>query len=266
VPFDSSRQDQWLISQWLSDFKPSWTPGGKQLLLNGFQQVKIRDPLTLHYPQYVNPDEGIRIEEDLLSARRRIQFTNNSGGRRDDGDDDLGGPIRTGGGPGSGTTSNGVPSSGSTPDSGPSSSESSESGDISEVTGTFGTPPSPGSSYSYVSGLNSWIAPIGSCSGGDVGLCLLLARGPLGVGEDRNGEVLGCLISGACGFESCEDKGGIQFCACCLWQQDCFDCCDTATTPEMRDFCNGLAFIICCYENGVIDVVPTECCFGGGGG
>jgi hypothetical protein len=50
VPYDSSQQGEYLLSLWLSSFRPNLSEGIRRSRDTGFQQVKIRDPLPLVYP------------------------------------------------------------------------------------------------------------------------------------------------------------------------------------------------------------------------
>lgn len=50
MPYDSSRQGAYLISQWLQKFRASLSPEMLARFKKGFGQEKIRDPIQLQYP------------------------------------------------------------------------------------------------------------------------------------------------------------------------------------------------------------------------
>lgn len=259
MPFDSSKEGRWLMNQWLAGFRPALAQQAKALLLNGFQQQMIRDPLGLNFPMAFPGEDEVAINEDIFRGKRPLLLVPNREGGALDTDND-GGPLWTSGGPGPGATSgtSGAPATTTATDPAPGSTAVTEPS-TTETEPPPATPMSPGSSYEYVTEANTWVIPSRDCSAGDTLECANLfgaAYNTIGLTPEDG---LACFgYTAGCGFCAAMSAGGADLCSCCRYEEICNNCVDD---PSNTCFdCLWLVITMCCYVGGLADFGVDNCC------
>lgn len=257
MPFDSSKEGEYLTAQWLSGFRPNFTPSLLRRLREGFQQQIIAPPLPLHFPipfpQSTLPggiidtrddfnDYDFPIDErppDDASSSTSAPSSSSGGGSSSaaaSSSSSAAASSSSGGSGGSGASSSGGPSVSS------GGSAGSASGSLNPDAGCGTGPDDTSTSYGALNCAQVWGGIFGyqRCNGSD----------NYGSISDGDWDAL------------CPDTvPGAELCTCFTNCDRCDDtdsgfqtCCDRGDCGLIGDDYNGSStgHVVCCYDDGTI--------------
>lgn len=261
MPLDTSRQSAYLMSLYQAGFLPNISQELRQELEQGIMLQKERDPLRLNFP--IESPERRELVKTYINAIQQgapVVF-NGPDGENNDGNDNEGDLVTSTDGftniftgtAGTIYTVNDTTTTSSSSSTPPILTSVLFETDVSatavftDTTATTLPDTDPNSSSSPGSN---------SCSEPDETQCEQTLAGLF----EGNDYFFGSPETYCLTYTCPSVYAGQQLCGCAVDDAICLACVDGLEPGEDCDICDGTVRIMCCYDGGLLQVYPGDCC------